>query len=623
MANYYVIGNGTTAPNLTGTPYEGYTIKTVSQFNWAYEATNGTSLRAGDNVVISGSVNENINLNPSFGQSTGFQINVTVLENSNSFNIAATNLPATTDPNVSVNVLGDSPNVNLTGSQYNSVSVNVAEDASFGNISGQGGNANGLTTVNIADGGTVGNIVTGTDIGDRLVLTGGNDVTIGNITSGSTVWLPAIGTGIWYDQGGADLIQVGDNATIGDVKLYGGSDQVVAGDNLTIGNVELGDGQDSMIIGEGSHVTGHIATGTDTAVNDADYLAIGNGSVVDSYINTNTGNDTVIIGDSVTLNGGSNAINTYLGNDYVEIGSGVVAPNNIFTGPGSDTVVASPGGGQYTVDQGTVIPQDDLLIIQYTKAEYDDFMNALQTQGYRENTSVYGPDTYFSSSNSTFYWNGVAYTNSDWIQGQLVPCFSADALIETARGPVRAGDLTVGDMVRTRDAGMQPLRWVGRKELSAADLAAAPKLRPIRIAAGALGAGLPATDLVVSPQHRVLVRSKIAQKMFGTDEVLVAAKQLCQIEGIDIAADMAGVTYVHFLFDDHQIVFSNGAETESMFTGPEALKSVGKAAVEEIFAIFPELRDGAERPAARMLTSGRMARKLAVRHAQNNRPLVM
>ena len=49
------------------------------------------------------------------------------------------------------------------------------------------------------------------------------------------------------------------------------------------------------------------------------------------------------------------------------------------------------------------------------------------------------------------------------------------------------------------------------------------------------------------------------------------------------------VTYVHFLFDRHQIMESDGAETESLFTGPEALKTVDSAARIEILHLFPEL----------------------------------
>lgn len=72
-------------------------------------------------------------------------------------------------------------------------------------------------------------------------------------------------------------------------------------------------------------------------------------------------------------------------------------------------------------------------------------------------------------------------------------------------------------------------------------------------------------------------------------------------------------------------MLSEGAETESLYTGPEALKSVGREAQAEIFALFPELRDRAEDDlpqGARLLASGRMGRKLAVRHAQHHKALV-
>ncbi|AUM75703.1 hemolysin [Paracoccus jeotgali] len=219
--------------------------------------------------------------------------------------------------------------------------------------------------------------------------------------------------------------------------------------------------------------------------------------------------------------------------------------------------------------------------------------------------------------------NAVDGEDLTWDNTNVV-CFGADALIMADGDEVAAGDLQVGDLVETRDDGLQAIRWIGKRHLDADTLAAYPNLRPIRIRAGALGDGLPHSDLIVSPQHRILVRSRIAMKMFGAAEVLVAAKQLVQLDGIDIATDLDSVTYVHFLFDRHQIVLSNGAETESMFTGEEALRSVGPQALAEIMAIFPELaQNHAEAVSARMLVSGRMGRKLAVRHAQNAKPLLM
>lgn len=225
--------------------------------------------------------------------------------------------------------------------------------------------------------------------------------------------------------------------------------------------------------------------------------------------------------------------------------------------------------------------------------------------------------------------NGVAVTMNHDVDGTLaltddeVFCFVAGTLIETKDGLVAVEDLKLGDLIATRDNGYQPIRWIGSVRLSAAALAAQPKLRPIRIKAGALGDGTPSSDLLVSPQHRVLVRSKVALKMFGALEVLVAAKQLLQIEGVDIAADMEGVEYFHLLFDQHEVVNSNGAATESLYTGAQALKSVGKAAREEIFALFPQLQDAHFTPEpARPMPSGRKARKLANRHLQHDRAMV-
>lgn len=201
-------------------------------------------------------------------------------------------------------------------------------------------------------------------------------------------------------------------------------------------------------------------------------------------------------------------------------------------------------------------------------------------------------------------------------------CFAGDTLIETAEGPVAASALRQGDRVRTKDASFQPIRWVAARQFSRHDLDRLPHLRPIRIAAGTLGAALPTTDLLVSPQHRILVRSPIAQRMFDAPEVLVAAKQLVGITGIASDDDADGVTYVHFLFDAHQIVYANGAEAESLYTGQSALRTLGHEALSEIRDIFPETAMAMTEPTpARPLIRGREGRKLAERHQRNDKPL--
>ncbi|MBD9527837.1 Hint domain-containing protein [Paracoccus sp. PAR01] len=205
---------------------------------------------------------------------------------------------------------------------------------------------------------------------------------------------------------------------------------------------------------------------------------------------------------------------------------------------------------------------------------------------------------------------------------ELVVCFASGTFIETANGPVPVNNLVVGDRVLTADNEFQEIRWIGFRQLDRATLERNPNLCPVRIRAGALAPGLPETDLIVSPQHRVLVTSEISRRMFGTKDVLVAAKHLLAVNGIDILTDIDSVTYWHFLLNAHQIVMANGVATESLYTGPQALKSIDPAAVSEIFAIFPELADPSYVAVpARQIIGGRGARRLADRSVANRKPL--
>jgi len=206
----------------------------------------------------------------------------------------------------------------------------------------------------------------------------------------------------------------------------------------------------------------------------------------------------------------------------------------------------------------------------------------------------------------------------------LLPCFVGGTLIATDRGERPIETLQPGDLVLTKTSGLKPIRWVGSRSLSKFELRRKPKLRPIHIAQGALGGGTPTTDLFVSPQHRILVRSNIVQRMFGSGEVLVAAKHLLDIDGIEVVKDLSTVEYFHILFDQHEIVWSNGAETESLYTGSEALKALHPDAQDEIFALFPSLQPDTEISPMEMaapFSTGRKGRRLAYRHAKNQTAL--
>nr|WP_318272804.1 Hint domain-containing protein [Paracoccus saliphilus] len=204
-----------------------------------------------------------------------------------------------------------------------------------------------------------------------------------------------------------------------------------------------------------------------------------------------------------------------------------------------------------------------------------------------------------------------------------IVCFAAGTLIRTISGDRPVETLSAGDLIWTRDNGYQPLRWCGSSHLDGVDLAAAPRLRPVRIEAGALGAGIPRSTLTVSPQHRILVRSVIAQRMFGTRELLAPAKQLLALEGVEVDDRCQSVTYHHLLFNRHEILIANGTEAESLYPGVQALHALDKTALQEIQALFPALmKTKAAPPSARPFGKGAKLRRLVIRHAASGQPLV-
>lgn len=199
-------------------------------------------------------------------------------------------------------------------------------------------------------------------------------------------------------------------------------------------------------------------------------------------------------------------------------------------------------------------------------------------------------------------------------QGTLISCPDIDRAIE---------DLAVGDLVSTRDHGPVAIRWIGRRKYGRSELNSNAKLLPVRILAGALGDGSPRRDLLVSRQHRILVQSKIAMRMFGEPEVLIPAIKLIEVPGIFIDEAIKVVEYFHLLFDQHEVVYAEGISAESLFTGPEALKSVSSEAQKEILTIFPELMslDHSAKP-ARLIPTGKKQKQLVQRHLKNQRSLV-
>ncbi|MEO1612741.1 MAG: Hint domain-containing protein, partial [Pseudomonadota bacterium] len=192
----------------------------------------------------------------------------------------------------------------------------------------------------------------------------------------------------------------------------------------------------------------------------------------------------------------------------------------------------------------------------------------------------------------------------------LIVCFTPGAMIETPDGSRAVETLRVGDLAITRDNGPRPIRQIAKRHLTARDLAETPEHRPVLIAKGALGCGAPNADLIVSPQHRMLIADPAVPLLFGREEALAPAKALSNGDDVRRIAPN-GVTYVHLLFDRHEIIYANGAATESLHPGRAVMDGLGEASRREILSIFPELAHGAEWPCAAPALTVREARALA------------
>ena len=180
-------------------------------------------------------------------------------------------------------------------------------------------------------------------------------------------------------------------------------------------------------------------------------------------------------------------------------------------------------------------------------------------------------------------------------------------------------NLKAGDWVQTADRGPMQIRWIGCTTLGHEILAARPELRPIRICSGALGPDRPKGDLYLSPQHRILVKSQMARRLFGAAEVMIAAKHLVGVQGVDVQMEAVAADYFHILLDTHEILYANGAACESLYLGSEAIKSVGPDIMGHIVGTTLDSRAGGWRvQPCRPLLTAKQARALVA--ACNGKP---
>ncbi len=259
----------------------------------------------------------------------------------------------------------------------------------------------------------------------------------------------------------------------------------------------------------------------------------------------------VAIADSITLNPNGTKTLDVLANDISPNGSTLVITHINGNAVVAGQTITLPSGQQVTLNANgtfTILGDGQTETVNFTY------------------TAAIGGGNGLSSV-------GIVTLNS-------IPCFVAGTMILTPEGERPVETLKAGDLVVTKDDGPQPVRWIGQRQVEAKG-----SLAPIEIREGTFG---PHRRLLVSPQHRVLVRDSLAELLFGEAEVLVAAKDLVNDRSVRVRAG-GMIDYVHILFDKHQLVSSAGLTTESFLPGPQSTQMFEQEILEEICAIFPEI----------------------------------
>lgn len=462
----------------------------------------------------------------------------------------------------------------------------------FGNdtiIGGEGGTdddtldlsaLSGAVTVTFTDeeGGTITDgthSITFSEI-ENLVLTDQAD-----LVDASVVWSGEFGdnTGVNIDaRGGDDTITGGSGADT----LNGGAghDRIDAdyGDDIILG----GDGDDTLLGGSGND-TLEGGTGDDSL----------DGGIESDSLSGGAGNDTLSGGEGDDrLTGGE-------GNDSLSGGDG----DDTFVyaaGDGRDTIAGFNTGNSGALNDADTTNNDfiDLSAFYNTvfelRADHADDGILNQSNGGRQAADYSDNDRFGTGSLRV---EGAGADGSGFTTDNTgVTCFTAGTAIRTPQGDRLIEALRVGDLVTTADNGPQKIRWIGRRTLGPDALKAAENLRPVLIQTAALGNTKP---LMVSQQHGLIVEQTH----------LVRAKHLVTaLPGVRIAHGKRNVTYIHLMFDAHQIIFANDAPSESFYPGPTSLGMLNTAASTELLNIFPNLKSHRQDRAHTLAHYGQPAR---------------
>ncbi|MGH1576522.1 Hint domain-containing protein [Planktotalea sp.] len=451
-------------------------------------------------------------------------------------------------------------------------------------ISGDAGNdfIEGGTEDDTLLGGTGADTLDGGADNDSLEGGGGNDSLLGSFGEDTLNG----GTGDDTVEGGFgdDTILLTDD--FGDDVIDGGSDFETDGDVLDASGVTA-EGVNIVYSGDETGTLTGAVTG-----DEADFFDIENITATDNDDTINAALDTIGVnvdaGDGEDVVTGGSGQDTLDGGDGDDVISGGTDGDSITGGAGDDTINVAQGdtvtGGDgddfFNIVDLAEVDTDVITITGGEGDETDGDTLALNGLHDRDSLVITDPDDVNGGLTGTVTLLDGTVINFSNIENII--CFVPGTEIATPYGARMIEDLKIGDRVVTQDNGVQKIRWIGKTTVPATGAFA-----PIRFSQstfpGACG------DLVVSPQHRMLFKGYQAELLFGEHEVLIPALHLLDGQNV-VRENCETVTYIHIMFEQHEIIFAQGVATESFHPGSFGVDCLAPRARDELFTLFPEMR---------------------------------
>ncbi|WP_374546575.1 Hint domain-containing protein [Rhodoblastus sp.] len=208
-------------------------------------------------------------------------------------------------------------------------------------------------------------------------------------------------------------------------------------------------------------------------------------------------------------------------------------------------------------------------------------------------------DTYVVSGNTLTIWNAAHSSSQSYTFASgtamsaitvantatvdtITICFMAGSMIRTPDGEAAIETLKPGDLVLTAEGVAKPVNWLGRQTVST--LFADPaRVLPIRVKAGALAENTPSRDLLVSPDHALLVEG-----------VMIQAGALVNGASIIRETHVPQVfVYYHVELDDHSLILAENTPAETFIDNVDRMNFDNW---HEFQALYPEGKSVEELP---------------------------